>query len=124
MDGAYLENNSKNRAVLHNNEGTVNILGGTIIAKNYSAALNSDTMIIGDNSDPINITSPVLQGKTYGLEIASGKTVTVYDGIFKGITSAINDLSKVTHNTNVDFNTTNTETINSDTYNIAYLKEQ
>ncbi|MBQ6285622.1 MAG: InlB B-repeat-containing protein [Bacilli bacterium] len=123
-DGAYLENNSTNRAALHNNVGTVNILGGTIIAKNYSAALNSDTMIIGDNSDPINITSPVLQGKTYGLEIASGKTVTVYDGIFKGITSAINDLSKVTHNTNVDFNTTNTETIGDNTYNVAYLEEQ
>ncbi len=124
MDDAYLENNSTNRAALHNNVGTVNILGGTIIAKNYSAALNSDTMIIGDNSDPINITSPVLQGKTYGLEIASGKTVTVYDGIFKGITSAINDLSKVTHNTNVDFNTTNTETIGGNTYNVAYLEEQ
>ncbi len=124
MDGAYLENNSLNRAALHNNVGTINILGGTIVAKNYSAVLNNDTMTIGDDSDPINTTSPVLQGKTYGLEITSGKTVTVYDGIFKGITSAINDLSKVTHNTNVDFNTSNTETIGSDTYNVAYLEEQ
>ena len=81
-------------------------------------------MTIGDDSDPIDITSPVLQGKTYGLEINSGKTVTVYDGIFKGIAGAINDTSRVTHNSNVDFNTTNTETIGSDTYHIAYLEEQ
>ena len=121
---AYLESNSSNRGAVHNNLGTVNILGGTIISKNYSAVVNNDTMIIGDDSDPIDITTPVLQGKTYGLEINSGKTVTVYDGVFKGITSGINNTSRVTHNTNVDFNTTNTETIGSNTYNIAYLEEQ
>ena len=123
-DNAYLENNSSNRGALHNNLGTINILGGTIISNNFSAVVNNDIMTIGDDSDPINITTPVLQGKTYGLEINSGKTVTVYDGIFKGIAGAINDTSRVTHNSNVDFNTTNTETIGSDTYHIAYLEEQ
>ncbi len=121
---AYLESKSNNRATVHNYQGTVNITGGEIVAKgSFSAVLNADIMTIGDNSDPLDITSPVITGATYGLEINSGKTVTVYDGIFKGKTAGINDTSRTTHDNNLEFDTTGTETISGATYHTAVLKQ-
>ena len=126
----YLENNSQTgtangRAALHNNAGTINILGGTIISNNNSAVKNSGTMTIGTNDDPIDNTNPVMQGYNYGLEIASGKTVTVYDGIFKGNVNtnnkAINDESGVIVN-NATIVHTN-ETIDNIQYDVAYLED-
>ena len=127
---AYLENNSRaavdnGRAALHNNAGTMTILGGTIISKNNAAVKNNDIMTIGDNTNPIDTTTPVMQGSTYGLEIADGKTVTIYDGIFKGkgytADKAINDESLVTlDNAEIDHTT---ETIDNEQYDVAYLVE-
>ena len=124
----YIENVSKNdskdgRAAVHNFAGTINITGGTIVSKANSAVKNGGTMTIGDNSTPLDTTSPLLQGSIYGLEIVSGKTVTVYDGIFKGKTDSISDIGSVTHNDNVSFNTSGTETIGTNTYHVAYLEE-
>ena len=127
-DTAYLENKSQSgssngRAALTNNSGTVNILGGTIISINNSAVSNKGTMIIGTNDGNIDITSPSLQGNTYGLENISG-TVTIYDGIFKGKTStnnkAISDEESVDHGTLEIIH--DTETIEGNQYTIAYLK--
>ncbi len=125
----YIENTSQSssgsgRAAVHNNQGTVTIKGGTIVSKKNSAVKNNATMIIGDNSNPLDITTPSFQGDIYGLEHVSGKTTTVYDGIFKGKTDSINDIGSVIHNDNVDFNTSNTETIGTNTYHVAYLEEQ
>ncbi len=127
---AYLENNSRaaddyGRAALHNNAGTMTILGGTIISKNNAAVKNNDIMTIGDNTNGIDITNPVMQGSTYGLEIVDSKSVTIYDGIFKGkgttADKAINNESLVTSGTAV-FNHI-TETIDGETYDVAYLVE-
>ena len=116
---AYLENNSQNtdkngRAAMHNNAGTVNILGGTIISKKNSAVKNNGTMTIGTDDGTIDITSPSIRGYRYGLEILSGKTVTIYDGIFKGDASinnkAIND-------------ETATVIIDTVSYAVAYLED-
>ena len=126
---AYLENNSQSgtqngRAALTNNAGQVYILGGTIISKNNAAVKNSDLMTIGDNTDEIDTTSPVLQGNTYGLETVSGKTVYVYDGIFKGKgttqNKAISDEAIV--DTGLYSIVHNTETISGNQYDVAYLE--
>ena len=129
---AYLENNSQSgtqngRAALTNNSGTVNITGGTFISKNNAAIKNSGTMTIGVESNPIDTTNIVLQGYNYGLEIASGKTVTVYGGIFKGRDTsntnnkAINNESLVTHSGTTTIVHTR-ETIDSVEYDVAYLE--
>ena len=125
---AYLENNSQSgtkdgRSTITNNAGTVNILGGTIISINNAAAKNNDVMTIGYDDGTIDNTSPVLQGNTYGLEIVSGKTVTIYDGIFKGKVStnnkAISDETYTTIGTNQFVH--GTETIDNVQYTTAYL---
>ena len=125
---AYLENVSANdgngRACVHNNAGTVNILGGTMISKGNSAVKNNGTMTIGSNDDPLDITNPVMQGVIYGLETVSGKPVTIYDGIFKGKgntpNKAISNESFVTINSNVTITHT-TESIDGNQYDVAYL---
>ena len=123
---AHLENVSTNnatngRAALHNNAGLINILGGTIISQNNSAVKNSGSMIIGTDDGIIDNTNPFLQGNLYGLQIDSGKTVTVYDGIFKGQTSAISNESNV-FMTNAEI-IHNTETIDNKQYDVAYLQD-
>ena len=124
---AYLENNSQTgsdgRAALHNNAGTVTITGGTIISKANAAVKNNDTMTIGIDDGTIDITSPVMQGSTYGLETVSGKTVIIYDGIFKGRgttpNKAISNESYTSHGTMVI--THSTGIIDGVQYDVAYL---
>ena len=126
---AYLENVSTNnatngRACVHNNAGIVNILGGTIVSKANSAVKNNGTMTIGNDSNPIDITNPVMQGAIYGLETVSGKPVTIYDGIFKGKgntpNKAISNESFVTINSSTTIIHT-IESIDGDQYDVAYL---
>ena len=124
---AYLENQSQTgnngRAALHNNAGTVTITGGTIISKANAAVKNNAAMTIGTDDGSIDITSPVMQGYNYGLETVSGKTVTIYDGIFKGKgttpNKAISNESYTSHGTMVI--THSTETIDGAQYDVAYL---
>ena len=124
---AYLENNSQTggngRAALHNNAGTVIITGGTIISKANAAVKNNATMTIGTDDGSIDITSPVMQGNLYGLETVKDKTVTIYDGIFKGkgttADKAISNESYTSHGTMVI--THDTETIDGNQYDVAYL---
>ena len=126
---AYLENKSQpvggsGRACVHNNAGTVTILGGTIISKANAGVKNNDTMTIGSDDGNISTTSPVIQGHTYGLETVSGKTVYIYDGVFRGGAGsnpkkAISNESYTSHGSYTITHTT--ETIGSVTYDVAYL---
>ena len=127
---AYLENTSttnatNGRAALHNNAGTVNILGGKIVSKQNAAVKNNDTMTIGTSDGVIDTTSPVLQGHLYGLETVSGKTVTIYDGIFKG--KATTNDKAISDENYVDTGTYNIvhddEEIDNVTYDVAYLED-
>ena len=127
---AYLENNSQSgsqygRATITNNAGTVNILGGTIISHNNAAVSNKGTLVIGTDDGTIDITTPIMQGNTYGLENTSG-TVTVYDGIFKGKVStnnkAISNETAVNHGTYEIIH--DNETIENVQYIVAYLEDQ
>ena len=125
---AYLENNSQTgsqngRACVHNNAGTVTITGGTIISKNNAAVKNNATMTIGTDDGTISTSSPIMRGYNYGLETVTGKTVYVYDGIFKGYgtNKAILDESVVNHGS-VDIVHT-TEIIDGLEYDVAYLHD-
>ena len=81
-------------------------------------------MTIGSDDGSISTTSPVIQGHTYGLETVSGKTVIIYDGIFRGGAGsnpkkAISNETYTSHSNYII--THDTETIDNVTYDIAYL---
>ena len=123
----YIENvsadNANGRAAVHNYSGTVTILGGTIVSKGNAAVKNNDIMTIGADDGTVSITSPSMQGHTYGLETVSGYPVTIYDGIFKGKVSTYN--KAISDETYTDIGTYqfthDTETIDSVAYAVAYL---
>ena len=128
---AYFENvsqtgSSNGRACVHNNAGTVNIQGGTIISKANAAVKNNATMTIGVDDNVYDNTTPFLQGNNYGLETVAGKTVTVYDGIFKGKgttpNKAISNESVLSYNTNDAELVHEFETIDTYSYDTAYLR--
>lgn len=82
------------RATVHNlNNGTMYILGGTIIGTNFAAVLNdSGSLTIGSKDG--NITStPVIQGKDYGVKTTLD--FNFYDGVLKGKTAAVSNVSKI-----------------------------
>lgn len=91
---ANLSSVSSIRATVHNlNNGTMNILGGTIIGSNFAAVHNEDgNLTIGIKDG--NITStPVIQGKDYG--VMTTLNYNFYDGTLKGKTAAVNDTTKI-----------------------------
>ena len=114
-------NTSNQRAAVHNlNNGTLTITGGTITASNYSGIKNdAGTLIIGTNDGTASSTTPSIQGKTYGIESAAN--FSLYDGIAKGKTAAVNNETKIT-NIETGYQITNgTETISGATYHTLYL---
>ena len=117
-----LTNTSTSRAAVHNlNHGTLNILGGTIISNNH-AGVNNDggTLTIGTNDGTINTTVPTIQGKSNG--VTSTVNYTLYDGIIRGISNAVNNQSKITTIADNSTITTGTETIDGKTYKTLYLQ--
>ncbi len=110
------------RATIANFNGTMYIVGGTIINTLGPAVANGRTsrLTIGDATNGLDITTPVMQGATYGLVVNSG-TVYVNGGIFKGKTRGIQDTTKTTPLSGTSYNTSDTEPIGSDTYHLAYL---
>ncbi|MBR3049103.1 MAG: InlB B-repeat-containing protein [Bacilli bacterium] len=92
---AILSSLSNQRAAVHNlNSGTMIITSATITAPNYSAIKNeTGTLIIGEKDGSSDVTTPTIQGKTYGVETAV--MFSYFDGTIKGKTAAINDESKI-----------------------------
>ena len=92
---AILSSLSNQRAAVHNlNSGTMIITSATITAPNYSAIKNEKgTLIIGEKDGSSDVTTPTIQGKTYGVETAV--MFSYFDGTIKGKTAAINDESKI-----------------------------
>ena len=101
---ANLVSESDVRAVVHNlNNGIMNITGGNIISNNGYAVYNEKgTLNIGALDDQYDTTSPLIQGKTYGI-VANSK-YNVYDGTIKGATYHVGKTS----------NTGNTPTVSDD----------
>lgn len=120
--GVKLSNDSTNRAtvqVLEN--GLLDIKDATIIS-NYYNALRIDKGIvnIGVNDDIID-TTPVLQGKKYA--ISTAVNVNMYDGILKGYTDVVDNISKLKINSTNE-TVTDTEIIGKVEYKTLYLKNK
>lgn len=125
---AYLESSSTNRYTLHNYSGTMYITGGTIVANSSSAVYNknSQTLTIGNDDGTISTSTPILQGKTYGLELDSTATATVSDGLFRSQDNsvAINVTSRTITPNNTEYVTSEIEFVEGVAYHKAYLKPQ
>ena len=122
---AYLENTSgtgDSRAAVDNNGGTLNITGGTIVSNGWSAVITrkaGKTTNIGTNGEPVDITSPVLRGYSYGLEQSNG-TVNVYDGLFESLTNTTAYAGSITNKTTYEW--TNSEVlVDGVTYHATYF---
>ena len=130
---AYLENvsgTSEPRAAVDNNGGTLNITGGTIVSKGYNAVRirkSNTTTQIGTSDEIINISTPVLRGKSYAIEKDSAATtnvkVKVYDGIFESLNQnpAFNTAIVTDKPDEIDFKTDGTISVEGVSYHAAYL---
>lgn len=112
--GAY---GGYNRGVIQVISGTARILGGTITSATGPGIVNqaSATLILGQKDGTAGNTTPIIRGKTYGVQTSgTGSTFNFYDGIVKGITGSISGTIADYENgaSRVDA----TETIGTDTY--------
>ena len=126
---AILNSESTNRATVTSvNGGTTTIKGGTIISQNYSAVSNisisgstpGDTIIVGTEDESLDTSSPVIQGKVYAIN-SSANGVSLYDGILKGKSKAINNTAYIVDKESGCSVVYGTETIDGETYKNAYL---
>ena len=94
ISGGHLSNVAGDRAAVHNlNNGTMTILGGTIVSENYHGVYNvSGTLVIGADDEEISTTTPDISGKRNGVN--SVVNFEFYDGIIKGIDESFNDNNK------------------------------
>ncbi len=77
-----------NRATVQSSSGSLTITGGTITNSAGAAVSFADgTLIIGTEDNAFDSSSPVIQGKTYGVSSASA-SFSFYDGILKGETNS------------------------------------
>lgn len=108
------------RATIQNlQNSTLIISGGTIVGGKQQAISNEGTMTIGTEDGNVNINTPVFIGATYGIK--SSTDFGFYDGIMKGKTAAINNVSKITEK-ETGYNITNgVETIEGQQYKTGYL---
>ena len=110
------------RGTVHNLAGGIMVIkGGTIVSTTNQALYNQGTLTIGEKDGSINTTSPVFQGVTYGIK--STVDFNFYDGIAKGQNKAIENESKVTGKEDNSIITHNTETIENNEYDTAFLIE-
>ena len=127
IDGdAYLSAATNQRAAVQNRaNGTVVIKSGTIISAGREAVqVENGTVIIGVEDGVANGSSPILQGATYGIN--TSVNISMYDGVLRGETAAINNASRITTTeagaTSVGIDTTVTEVIDGVTYKIVYFQ--
>lgn len=122
--GAYISNvsgtSSQKRAAVDNNAGTMRILDCKIEGKNYDGLKNSATMIIGTTNDGnMDSTNPEIIGKRYGINAVAN--FSFYDGVFKGVSAAIDNEAKANVLESGYWIMNSTESIGTDTYHTAYL---
>ena len=100
-------------------DSTLIISGGTIVGLNNQAISNQGTMTIGTEDGNVDVNTPVFIGQTYGIK--SSTNFGFYDGIIKGKTAAINDVSMITEK-ETGYNVVNgIETIEGQQYKTGYL---
>jgi len=120
---AYLTSSTNQRATVHNlNNGSLTITGGTIISEGFYGVNNpisKGVLIIGNKDGNVNKNSPIIQGKTYGLNTSGD--FEYHDGIIKGTTRPISNVSfaKISEDNYEIIN--KSEVINGVTYYTAHL---
>ncbi|MBQ6860040.1 MAG: leucine-rich repeat protein [Clostridia bacterium] len=79
--------------VYNEGAGTINVLGGTIISE-AARGIRDDgngTINIGSEDGVISVTTPVVQGETFGVYAETGTNLNFYDGKVKGVTAPFVD---------------------------------
>ena len=121
--GTIVSKSTTTKGAVQNEEtGTVIVTGGTIISENNMGIDNAATLIIGTEDDDVDVTTPTIQGANYGVQTTGLGTVEFYNGTVKGKTHAFNDENSITAWELVSDITHSTETIDGDTYEIAFLE--
>ncbi len=93
-DGSYLSATSNQRAAVQNQaNGTMRILGGTIVSTRYYAVQNAGTLDIGDEDGIVHWDAPILQGSTYGVYATAN--FNFYDGTIKSKNNIFNNTSYI-----------------------------
>lgn len=107
------------RATVQNLPGaTTTITGGVVVSEEQQAISNDGTLIMGTKDGNINSSSPVIKGKTIGIDNLG--TYNFYDGIVKGITGTISgNVSDIEDNSH---RVTSTEVIDGTTYYTEYIE--
>ncbi len=117
---AYISATASARPAVQNwASSELTITGGTIISSAQQAVNNEGTLIIGDQDGTIDITTPVLQGATYGVTNTATTTFEFYDGVLKGISGSVDGPITAREQNSTDYDTT--EVIDGDTYQVKYL---
>ena len=121
---AYLIATAPERATVqnHTSASIINIYGGTIESKKFSAVNNEFGKIyIGTKDGTINTSSPTLIGHEYGFlnNTTNNATFYFYDGTIKGESDAISGSYTEIEDNSTYF--TSREVVDGVTYHIAYL---
>ena len=110
IDGdATLTSKANARAAVHNkNNGTLNILGGTIVSEGaYGVFVDTGTVNIGVENGRVDTSKPQITGKTYG--VVGHTEYNFYDGIIKGETYSIGNANRVSSGNPVSIANDDTE---------------
>ena len=107
------------RATVQNLPGaTTTITGGVVVSEEQQAISNDGTLIMGTKDGNINSSSPVIIGKTIGIDNLG--TYNFYDGVVKGMTGTISgNVSDIEDNSH---RVTSTEVIDGTTYYTEYIE--
>ena len=71
------------------NNSTANVTGGKFTSNTKYGIEVNGTLTLGENDGTISVSSPIVEGKTYGIyNSSSNAVVNFYDGILKGQTAA------------------------------------
>ena len=97
------------------------ITGGTITSDKDYAIWSLTSLTLGNNSNNVDTSKPIINGETYGVYKSSGK-FNFYDGILKGKTAAY--YGTIDEFATGSVVTTDTEEIDGITKKIAYLVEK
>jgi hypothetical protein len=110
---------AKDQALDFSDNVTINITGGLIKSTDsYGIYQKKGTIVVGESGGDLNIQSPVIIGKTYGI-YKTGGTAKIYDGIIKGITSPIEgQINEIEANTYIH---TDSETIEENEKEFTYI---
>ncbi len=110
---------SNKRATVQNLGGTLSILDAEIISPTgLAVGISGGVVTIGTQDNEYDTDSIVIQGLING--IYSTQNYYLYDGLVKGRDESVNDITKITTETNAIKHDSDTEIISSETYKLLY----